>query len=83
MIHLMIIVMSILSIIKHRVHVCLVDVEDDAADVAAEEDEDDADDDHGQVDLPPHRLPIPAVGEPSFIVYHLSLARQILHHLIP
>ena len=45
--------------------------------------EEDADDDHGQVDLPPHRLPIPAVGEPSFIVYHLSLALQILHHLIP
>ena len=61
------------NIIKHLLHVCLVDVEDDAADVAAEEDEDDADDDHGQVDLPPHRLPPPAVGEPSVIVYHLSL----------
>ena len=70
----MIIVLSILCIIKHRLHVCLVDVEDDAADVAAEEDEDDADDDHGQVDLPPHRLPPPAVGEPVLTVYHLSLS---------
>ena len=77
------IVLSILSITKHLSHVCLVDVEDDAADVAAEEDEDDADDDHGQVDLPPHRLPPPAVGEPSFIVYELSLTLQILHHLMP
>ena len=83
MIHLMIIVMSILSIIKHRLHVCLVDVEDDAADVAAEEDEDDADDDHGQVDLPPHRFPPPAVGEPVSTVYNLSLSYEMLYHLIP
>ena len=69
--------------IAHRSHVCLVDVEDDAADVAAEEDEDDADDDHGQVDLPPHRLPPPAVGEPVLIIHHLSLTLQILHHLMP
>ena len=74
MIHLMIIVLSILSISKHRLHVCLVDVEDDAADVAAEEDEDDADDDHGQVDLPPHTLPPPAMGEPASTVYRLSLS---------